>query len=560
MKVIVKGKGPESLTQRNFIASGGEGSIYVKGNIAYKIYIKPSHMIPEAKIAELSSLTSPEIIKPEHVLLDERSTPIGYTMKYIERTTALCQVFTKAFKNRNNLRTKELLSLIQQFRNNVQHCHDNNILIVDLNEMNFLLDGSNFNKIYFIDVDSYQTRSYPATAIMDSIRDRHCKNKFNANTDWFSFGILTFQMLTGIHPYKGKHPTFKNLEQRMDNNISVFNTDVSLPPIVDNFNNTIPETYRTWYKSIFEDGVRFPFPPSLDAVIITKPMRVRVITGTDNFDIKEVGEYDFDIINFQSWGGHEIILTSDGLIIDKRLDKKVASYSHIGISPIYGHVVSAIIKNNRLQLYNVTAGQDIPFDFIGVSLFSYNNRLYIVHGENISEIMFTETKGRLFVYIRPVCNILLNATQIFDGVAIQNLLGLYYISIFPESGVHQQIKIKELEGFRIVNAKYHNNILIVIGEHGGIYNRFIFKFNDKYEYSIIETKDVSYTEINFTVLDNGICIYVNEDGFTELFFNRKDNNTVKLIQDTTLSGTKLFNKGNQTYFAKDNKLFSIRMK
>jgi hypothetical protein len=295
--------------------------------------------------------------------------------------------------------------------------------------------------------------------------------------------------------------------------------------------------------------------------VITKPVKIRVITGTNNFDIKEIYEFDSDIINFQAWNGHEIVLTSKGLVIDGNLTTNVASYSHIGVTPIYGHVISAIIKNNRLQLYNATTGQDIPFDFIGVGVFSYNNRLYVVHGENISELIFTETNaGKIFVSIRPVCNILLNATQIFDGIAIQNLLGLYYISIFPESGMHQQIKIKELEGHRIVNAKYHNNILIVIGEHSGVYNRFIFKFNDKYEYSIIETKDVSYTEINFTVLDNGICVYVNEDGFTELFFNKKDDNSVKLIKDATLSGTKLFSKGNQTYFAKDNKLFSIKMK
>ena len=70
---------------------------------------------------------------------------------------------------------------------------------------NFLIDRD-MQHVLFIDVDSYQTAGFPATAIMDSIRDRH-SSTYSAGTDWFSFAILAFQMFVGVHPYRGKHAT-----------------------------------------------------------------------------------------------------------------------------------------------------------------------------------------------------------------------------------------------------------------------------------------------------------------------------------------------------------------
>ena len=55
---------------------------------------------------------------------------------------------------------------------------------------------------------------------MDSVRDRHAAG-WNEGTDWFSFALVSFQMFVGIHPYKGKHPALKTLDERMAQNVSV---------------------------------------------------------------------------------------------------------------------------------------------------------------------------------------------------------------------------------------------------------------------------------------------------------------------------------------------------
>ena len=135
--------------------------------------------------------------------------------------------------------------------------------------MNFLLNDQ-LNNIFFIDTDSYKTKSYNATAIMESIRDRH-SSSFNTNTDWFSWAIITFQMFIGIHPFKGKHPKFSNLDERMMNNVSVLNSSVSIPKLCASF-DVIPQAYREWYKAVFEDGKRVPPPSGFQDLIIIQPI------------------------------------------------------------------------------------------------------------------------------------------------------------------------------------------------------------------------------------------------------------------------------------------------
>lgn len=232
MKLTVQGQGDVTLTQRDFVASGGEGSVYARHGVAYKVYTDPTKMIPVGKIRELAAITDPNVVKPTNVLLDKAGHPVGYTMRFVPDAHVLCQLFPRAFRDRMGLDHKQMFSLVQRMQAGVSNCHQANVLIVDLNEMNFLVDPK-FHEVFFIDADSYQTRSYPATALMESVRDRHMKHShdFNEGTDWFGYAVTSFQMMCGIHPYKGKHPTLKGFDERMLANVSVFNKDVSVPAV-----------------------------------------------------------------------------------------------------------------------------------------------------------------------------------------------------------------------------------------------------------------------------------------------------------------------------------------
>src|SRR5260370_27240623 len=189
-------------------------------------------------------------------------------MRRVPDAHVLCQLFNRAFRERHGITPEAMLRLVRKMREGVKHVHEHGILIVDLHEMNFLLDRA-LQEVLFIDVDSYQTPGFPATALMDSIRDRHAVH-FSRETDWFSFGIVSFQMLIGIHPYKGKHTTLDDLDARMRANISVLNPQVSLPKVCYPF-SVIPPAYRDWYRAIFEEGKRVPPPDDLRPVILIAP-------------------------------------------------------------------------------------------------------------------------------------------------------------------------------------------------------------------------------------------------------------------------------------------------
>ena len=310
MKVFVKSKGEINLTKRDFVASGGEGEIYRKHRTAYKIYTGQTPCIPHSKIQELSEISAPNVIAPKELVLNTRNKPVGYTMRHISNTYALCQIFTKAFKTRNKVTPEMMLELVKKMQNTISHIHSKGILIVDLNEMNFLVDKK-LTDVYFIDVDSYQTKNFPATAIMPSIKDRHT-NGFNKMTDWFSFGIVSFQMFIGIHPFKGKHPTLKTIEDRMMANIPVFHKDVRYPKVCMPF-DYIPDSYREWYKSIFYKGERIAPPVAAQAVLIV-PVVTNLIKSNSNFDIQLLNTYDGNIIKFLSVNGTRVVATDTGSI------------------------------------------------------------------------------------------------------------------------------------------------------------------------------------------------------------------------------------------------------
>jgi hypothetical protein len=190
----------------------------------------------------------------------------------------------------------------------------------------------------------------------------------------------------------------------------------------------------------------------------------------------------------------------------------------------------------------------------------YDNRLYIQGDQNVLEVDCYEAKD-IFVSTHPVANVLEKATQMFDGVVIQNLLGAYFISLFPKSKHHQQINVKELHGYTIIDAKFENGVLMVIGNKSGKYDRFVFRFDENWEYDTRIVKDVSYSSLNFTVLDNGVCVCITEDEIVEIFSNKRNSSTITSIDDSGIdSSMKLFHKGTKVMFAKGNKLHSMTMR
>lgn len=561
MRVHIKGKGQIDLNNNDYLGEGGQGKIYAKGKTVYKIYHDPKKMIPEGKIAELAVLTQPNIIKPEDVLVDGKGKVIGYTMPFIKDTHPLCKVFTKAFQQREKVTPEQKLHMVRRMQETLDHVHvHKDYLIIDLNEMNFLASPK-FDEVYFLDVDSYQTPSFPASALMESVRDRHMPYKngnpvFSHETDYFALAIVTFQLFIGIHPYKGKHPSIHDMDERMKQNISVLNKNVTVPAVCFPF-ASIPKVYLDWYTAVFEKGLRVAPPKDMTAIVFIPT--VQKISSSNFFDIVEVDLMSKgDIINYYHSSGVEIVVTEHGAYHNKReiqLNAKAFGFTQKMNRPI-----AAVNFDAEIKIYDVITQKEL-LTTIGKNVMQYANRLYIQGDAQIFEVLPYEGKD-VFISVHPIANILEKATQMFDGVVVQNLLGSYFVSVFPESKNHQQIPIKELTGYKLIDAKFEDGVLMVVGVGvNGKYDRFVFRFAEDWTYDMRVIKDITYSGLNFTVLDNGVCVCITEAEVVEIFSAKKDSASIKEINDPGIdSNMKLFHRGAKVMFAKGDKMFSMTMR
>lgn len=553
MDVFVGGTQKISLHRADFKAQGGEGSIYVKGKTAYKVYADSQKAIPRAKIRQLAALSRPEIIKPVDVLLDAKQTPVGYTMPCVPDALPLCRTFNKAFRDRNRLTPDRALALVRKLQDGVAHVHAQGLLIVDLNETNFLVDAP-LDTLYFIDVDSYQTPQFPATALMDSVRDRHAQ-AFSPLTDWFSFAIVAFQMFVGIHPYKGKHAQLKTLDERMQANVSALSKDVSVPAVCLPF-DVIPPAYRQWFRAVLDDGKRLAPPTDPHLVIILAPPVMRPAYGRSLFDIEELQTFDSDIVQF----AHGLPVTQDGVILGGRA--LLNSAVRLGIAPQNGHAVAVWVDHGCVRFFDLHAGHELPATVPGDDIMATDGRLYVRQGLSLLEIEFLALPAATLVSAKIVATVMENATQLFEGAALVNMLGAWYATLLPARGKAYQVRLPELDGWTIVDTKFQNTVMMVIAERRGRYDKLILRFaNDFQTYDIRRIPDVHAANINFVALDTGVCLHLTENDELEIFTNKKDDPTLKVLADAMLQGDcRLFKNGAQALFACGNTLHKFAMR
>lgn len=560
-RYFVQGQGEIRLGRSEFKAQGGEGAVYVKGSSAYKIYSDPKRCIPRAKIDELSVLVHPNIIRPLDLIVDGSNNPVGYSMRNVSKAHALCQLFPKAFRQRNNLTPELTLNLVRHLQTGVAHVHNNGILIVDLNEMNFLV-STDFRELFFIDVDSYQTPSFPATVLMESVRDRHA-TRFTTESDWFSFAIVSFQMFVGIHPFKGTYPplqhladTAKKLDARMKQNISVLHKGVSVPaaclPVT-----VIPQAYLDWYRAVFEEGKRLPPPDKAHAVVTIAQPQVVSVVQSNSFVVTEFREFDSEII----WHDGVVSVTQQGIYFDGRKYPKPPFDVKLTITPRRRHLIAAYNDGTRLWFHDVTANQIIQTEIDGEEVMLGNGQFYIKQHENIFAVDFIELPNNLLLSLKPVANVMLNATRMFEGVAIQSLLGATYASIPGAGGACYQVHLPELDGKQIVNARLYRNVLVAVIASGGQYVKLIFRFTKDFSsYTILKFNDVATTDIEFTVLDSGVVLCMGDDNDLLVFSSNKDSHTTRIVKDPALrDDVRLFHTGTQALLAKGHKLYKFRL-
>jgi len=282
-------------------------------------------------------------------------------------------------------------------------------------------------------------------------------------------------------------------------------------------------------------------------------------------DDRELRDFYDMIVAYYEKSGVEVTVTKNSIYVNGNKLPRPADRFRVGFTPKKNVPYACWLENDKVQLQNLQTNQRIAAVINGTDFMSCEGRVYVQSLQNIFEINFIEQANSLMVATaKSVATIMPSATTMHQGVAIQDMFGTLVFSVFPEAGHHRQVKIPELNDYRITDAKYERNVLMVIAvdKKDGKYSRFVFRFGkDWASYDVREIEDINPTGINFTVLDKGICVCITEEEKVEIFSNQKDNASIKSFDDPAIDADMKFcHAGDSVRFAKGNKLYDISVK
>lgn len=567
--IELEGRGSLILRPDDFVACGGEGTIYRSANMIIKIYNDPLKMSRESmadKINILAKLKHQYVVAPEGIVLNEKKQPVGFYMPFAGGEP-MPRIFTTSFRQREKFSDEDGNTLVERMRETVDFAHEKKAILADANELNWraIFPGPKGPEPRIIDVDSWSIGKWPARVIMLSIKDWHTKG-FTELTDWFAWGIVTFQVFTGIHPYKGTLEGYKrgDIEARMKANASVFSPKISLNQAVRDF-RCIPGLLLDWYKETFQHGQR-EIPPSVFAkgISATPAAKIsRVVTTTS-------GSLIFNLIFHPSSPAIKIwpsgaVLLSNGALIDLsskrqfgRLESRKGEVVKVDggwllADWIFGKLKFFFIDDRTLEI------QELDLILRAYQIMRYENRLFVVANAELIELQFVFAGKPI---ISAGCRISIlqpKATYWFDGVGVQEAFGAkFLITPFGEDSF-ATTRIKELDGFTPIVAKAGNHfVTIIAADKFGAYTKFEFTFNHNYSSYTVWQGITDMPDLNIAILPKGVCATIVNDGELNIFV--PTSGQVIKVKDRQIStGVELANWGDKVVYINNSEIWSVQM-
>lgn len=575
LKVVLENRNDVVLTEQNHIATGGEGSVYrADQDTVVKVYADDQKMrhdqMPE-KFRLLVNINHPRIAGPRGLAI-VGGQPVGYWAPFVEGMM-LPPFFTTDHRQQVGFGDKETSVAVDQIREIVLAAHSGGATLVDPNELNWLLHwgGKKTPEVSAIDVDAWAIGRWGASVIMPSIRDYHA-NGFTPASDWFSVGIVTFQLYTGIHPYKGTLDGYarKDLVKRMQDNKSVFTPGVRLNAAVrDPYK--IPPVLLDWYIATFQTGERTEMPsPFATGVAITAAGRVlRVVTsGQGSLAFEKI--YESSSARATRVFPCGVALLSDGSLVDLSTKQCIGGKHSLSCE---------VVSVDKGWLVGEMKGRDVSFYFIGrqqpqkeipVSLQAagqrivrYENRLFVVTSQKLAEVSFFLVAKGPIVSIGDSWDVLVNSTRWFDGVGIMDALGAMFVVAPFGANSCGVVRVRELDGLRPVAARSGNGFIsIIAADKSGDYRKI--ELTMKLDYSGYEywSGVTDAQNLNIALVPKGTgCVQVAivEDGRMDVYVPA--NKQQRAVTDRMVTTDMVLGVwGDKVLYIKDGTVWHVRMK
>ena len=565
LKVILEGRGPLTLRELNYVTSGGEGAIYRAESTIIKIYADGEKMTRDGmadKVRALAAIRHAAIAAPTGVVLDEKQKPIGFYMPFVAGEP-MPRVFTADFRARTGFDDATARNLTAGMHEATQCAHDHGAVMVDANEFNWIVDPAAF-KPHVIDVDSWAIGRWPATVIMPSIRDWNAKS-FDERTDWFSWGIVAFQVFTGIHPYKGRLDGYKpgELERRMRDNASVFASGVRLPHSARD-PSCVPGPLLDWFRAEFQDGTRTIPPSPFDTAKIAAPaarvLRI-VVSGAQGLVHERLTRRTGKPF-VQVWPCGAARLDS-GEVIDLSTGRLIGTVISPDAEVIkLGSAWLLADWHGAVPVLNYSAGDRIatlPLGLYARRFFRSNERLFAVTERELVELNIGHVADPPVVTIGQRWGIRPNAIQWFDGVAVQDVLGAAFLVLPTETGM-VQARVKELDGLTPIDGRAHGRFAaIVASDHAGAYHRIEFTFTAAHESYTAWIGPNDGPDLNMVVLPKGVVATIVVDGEVVIFV--PTNGNINKVQDRDIStALRLFRWDDKVLYIRDGDVWRMSVK
>ena len=516
---------PVKLSPSTYLASGGEGAVYRVGPEVYKVYLDPEKARRagmDTKLAELARIRHPGIAAPVDALQDKTGQLVGLVLPFVPGDP-LCTLFTNTWQQAHQFDAVQRIQVVDAMREVTHLAHQHGACMVDANEMNWLVQGS---RPVAIDVDSWQLPGFPATAIMPSIRD-HAHRGFSEATDWFAWAVVTFQLWTGIHPYKGTHPDFKRgaLEDRMRAMASVFDPRVRLPaaarPLQD-----IPKPLRDWYAQTFSSALRTAPPPANASIEAKQPVPklklVQTVQGA--MRIERLGI-----------AGDAVLGAVDGLVLARRgaqlflwdalAKADVPRLAHQDLAALadqtamvyrapFGRVLLKA-EGSRLIARDLESGTEGTVAIRTFRLWQARRRVFAVmegSAQGLVELDALRIGDGLVLSTRARWPVNAQATTFFQGGFAQDGLGTVMLGMVLQEGLLLGTA-PTLKGHRIVDGfalDAHNMWLSVIRAHDGQSLRLRLAYAAS-KFEIVDTTVTDTLELDATSTLAGVGLLHDQD-------------------------------------------------
>lgn len=472
MRVWVDDEGWVDLEETALLAEGGQGRVYAHGARAYKIAFDPAAALDPAKLALLATITAEAVIRPQASIRSAPgAAPIGHAMARVERVVPWMQLVPRAARQRLGIDRDAALEMCARLQALVASVHARGIALVDLSAGNVLVDARR-RLPYLIDLDSAQAPGFPATAITPQIADPLAAGRYGAASDWFAFAVLSFELLVGVHPYRGTHPSVVGLGARMAAGLSVLDPAVRVPPVGEDPKALPPELLRHFTET-FAHRHRGPAPLAVatrtrTAARATPRRDAACIASSDGAAIRGV------LHGAPTWWWTDAHVGFGHADAGGRVVGPTPSDA-VGLVRVPGSPDVAMLchgDDGALRLHDPATGRAVDLRAKVSAIRVDGGAIAVRQGDRVGVLELRAPAGTPWASVRPLGRSPAAGSTLWSGCATSRRLGCLRLQTIDVGGSASR-DLHGLAGVRLVDAAAAQGVVVLLVADGHRFDRWV---------------------------------------------------------------------------------------